>query len=220
MNTPSEKIRLAVVLALVLLFAGASFATNGTLSGDGSKANPYQISDAKDLVAFAKKVNGGETTAWAKLTKNICLNACGEGESVLKANGNLNGTGSNFTEWTRIGTVDNPYKGTFNGNGYTVRGLYFNSSSINYVGFFGYVGSDGSVTNVGVEDSYFKGNLYVGGIVGYSNSGSVSKVYNMGTVSGTDDVGGVAGRNTGAISNVYNGGVCWWWKSRRRRSWI
>ena len=165
----------------------------------------YEISSANELSKFAKIVNGGQTSVKGKLTANIVVN-----KNVLKADGSLSDNSANFTQWTPIGTFENPFVGTFDGAGYTISGLYFNDTSASYVGFFGRVGSNnlgskGKVMNVGVEDSYFMGEKLVGGVVGY-NTGSVSKVYNTGSVNGTELVGGVVGLNIAEISDVYNTG--------------
>jgi hypothetical protein len=55
------------------------------------------------------------------------------------------------------------YSGTFDGNNKTVSGLYFNGNS-SYIGLFGSSEIDGNIKNVGVVDSYFKGNDFVGGV--------------------------------------------------------
>ncbi len=48
----------------------------------------------------------------------------------------------------------------------------------------------------------------VGGVVGFSDEGTIINSYNTGAVSGNEDVGGVAGWNRGTtISNLYNTGT-------------
>ena len=231
--------RLTHALPFVLAFAGTSFATEGDLGGasyDGSEAKPYQISDAADLKAFAEKVNKGkEYGANAVLTGNISMNACGEGESVINDEGALNGDGTNFTQWTPIGTEQKPFNGTFDGKGFAISGLFFNNE-VDYVGLFGHISNSGVVQNVGVVDSYFDGANNVGGVVGYCDGcevtnvhisesvvkgtqevggvvgycdyhSSVNNSYNAGTVSGSSHVGGVVGYNyNGSVSECYNAG--------------
>ena len=195
-----------------LLFSNLSFAVDVdpcaswpvTLEEDADGF--YEIGSADALYKFACMVNNGATNISGKLTADICMNACKEGESVLKANGTLSDNASNFTQWTPIGTSEKPYTGTFDGNGYTIRGLYFNDESTEYVGLFGYIDESAKVQNVGVVDSYFKGCQYVGGVVGYNFNGTVSNSYNTGSVSGETFVGGVVGKNEGSVSNVYNTG--------------
>ena len=164
--------------------------------GDGA----YEISNANELYAFAAAVNGGNTAINGELTANITVNT-----GVL-VDGELANDTSDFREWTPIGNSNNKYTGTFNGNDRTVSGLYFNNSSTKYVGLFGYV-SGGTVQKVGVVDSYFKGDDYVGGVVGNNNGGTVTDCYNTGTISGSYYVGGVAGHNINTVTDCYNTGT-------------
>ena len=179
----------------------------------------YVISSAEDLYCFADSVNGGKNSINAVLTADIVVN-----ENVLKANGTLNGKPT--YSWTPIGTSSKNYKGTFDGNGHTVSGLYFsNATNSNYpaggtnVGLIGYA-YGATIKNVGVVDSYLYGYQYVGGICGYDYFGTQTNCYNTGTVSGySARVGGICGYdyfgtqtncyNTGTVSSSeYVGGIC------------
>ena len=159
----------------------------------------YQIGNAGQLYWFAQQVNDGQTSINGKLTANIVVN-----ENVLKEDGTLN-KGS-FRAWTPIGNGSQEYAGTFDGDGKTVSGLYFNNSSTLYVGLFGCV-NGGTVKNVGVIDAYISGRSPAGGVVGYNYGGTVSNCYNTGTASGINEVGGVVGCNTGTVSGCYNTGT-------------
>ena len=179
-----------------------------TLS-DGDKDGFYDIKDADDLYAFAAAVNGGKNDINGELTANITVNS-----SVLDANGDLNGTGAGFRVWTAIGNdEDVAYKGTFNGNGKTISGLYFNYSSGRYVGLFGYAVKNADETNeiknVGLVDSYFYGGAFIGGIVGH-NETTVSNCYSESTITGTyEGVGGIVGYNEegAVVTDCYNTGI-------------
>ena len=103
------------------------------------------------------------------------------------------------------------FTGTFDGQGKTISNLFINRGSTNNVGLFGYVGSGGSVKNVGLKDPVVTGNVYVGGLVGNS-IGPISACYvSGGTVTGTGNdgyVGGLVGNNNfGTISASYVSGV-------------
>ena len=165
------------------------------------KDGVYQISNAGQLYWFAKKVNGGDNAINGKLTKNIVIN-----ENVLNADGTLNGTPSR--EWTPIGNTSRKYIGTFDGDGYTISGLYINNSEKLHVGLFGFVW-DGTVQNTGVLDSYFCAKKFVGGVAGYVYNSIFSNNYNAGTISGSSYVGGVAGHliYDTIASNCYNTGI-------------
>ena len=168
------------VLPYFAVTASAAQITPSTPNKDGNGV--YQIGSAEELYGFAQLVNGGNTTASAVLTKDIVVNT-----GVLKADGTLN-TGT-FTDWTPIGNNSNKYTGTFDGQGHTISGLYFNDSITDYVGLFGFLES-GEIKNVGVIDSYFNGHWRVGGVCG-CNRGTITGCYNAGTVSGSGYVGGV-----------------------------
>ena len=65
-------------------------------------------------------------------------------------------------------------------------------------------------SNVGVEDSYFKGNACVGGVCGWNSGGTITNCYHTGAVSATGEyayVGGVCGENYGTITNCYHTGA-------------
>ena len=166
-------------------------------SGDGTSANPYQISTAAQLYWFAGLVNGTltdgtrqKTNANAVLTADITVNT-----EVLDSDGNPN-NGSGFETWTPIGKDPKTYTGIFDGQGHTISGLYFNNSNTDYVGLFGC--NSGTIKNVGVVDSYFKGLNNVGGVCGDNTEGKITGCYNSGTVSGSQfsqNVGGVCGYN-------------------------
>lgn len=182
--------------------------TPTTPKGDG-KTEPYQISTAAELYWFAGLVNGTlpdggkeNLSANAILTANIIVNA-----GVLDANKNLVSK-SYFIEWQPIGTRWSPYTGTFDGQGYTISGLYFNNPHSSYVGLFGCIGANGKISNVGVLDSYFQFSALGGGVCGV-NYGTVRDCKNTGSVRGLATIGGVCGLNEkgGIIENSFNEGT-------------
>ena len=189
--------------------------------GDGTQNNPYQISNSSQLFWFANQVNNkyGQASINAVLTEDIVVNDNLLDSLKFDEYGKVTNE-ADFKKWTPIGNSSREYQGTFDGQNHTISGLYFNDDSIDYVGLFGYNVS-GTIKNVGVIDSYFKGKNYVGGICGSMNYGRIENCYNTGTVSGSSDVGGVCGYNylkckitnsynAGSVSgsNRYAGGVC------------
>ena len=126
---------------------------------------------------------------------------------VLDANKNLVSK-SDLTEWEPIGARWSPYTGTFDGQGYTISGLYFNNPHSSYVGLFGCIGANGKISNVGVLDSYFQFSTLGGGVCGV-NYGTVRDCRNTGSVRGFGSIGGVCGFNEkgGIIENSFNEGT-------------
>lgn len=154
----------------------------------------YEIGSADELFAFAYAVNGGNTAINGELTADIAVNDSIETNS------------RGIRKWTPIGNRLIHYTGTFNGNGNTISGVYFNNSRESYVGLFGYIGTGGAVNGTGVENSYFGCKSYAGGIAGY-NYGTISDCYNTGELNISDrGVGGIVGNNYGTIENSYNTG--------------
>ena len=147
---------------------------------------------------------GGEKnlSANAILTANIIVNT-----GVLDANKNLVSK-SDLTEWKPIGARWSSYTGTFDGQGYTISGLYFNNPTSSYVGLFGSIGANGKISNVGVLDSYFQFSTLGGGVCGV-NYGTVRDCKNTGSVRGLAAIGGVCGLNEkgGIIENSFNEGT-------------
>lgn len=176
--------------------------------GDGA-GTPYKIGTAEELYWFAGLVNGTlpgvkkDLSANAILTDDIIVNT-----GVLDPNKDLV-SGNDFIEWIPIGkssSDDDAYTGTFDGNGHTISGLYFNKSNSWYVGLFGCIGAEGKISNVGVSDSYFQSSNcpYIGGVCGYNYGGTIKSCYNTASVSGQYSVGGVCGDNyEGPITNCY-----------------
>ena len=152
---------------------------------------------------FSDGLGGGKNlSANAILTANIIVNT-----GVLDANKNLVSK-SDLTEWKPIGARWSSYTGTFDGQGYTISGLYFNNPTSSYVGLFGSIGANGKISNVGVLDSYFQFSELGGGVCGV-NYGTVRDCKNTGSVRGLAAIGGVCGLNEkgGIIENSFNEGT-------------
>ncbi|MDI9338112.1 MAG: T9SS type A sorting domain-containing protein [Alphaproteobacteria bacterium] len=109
------------------------------------------------------------------------------------------------TSFTPIGTASNPFKGLFNGNGYSINKLKINLPTTNNVGMFGYV--DGAyIVNLNLRNIDITGNTIVGGIVGFSNTIGllINNVSTTGIVKGNGTVGGVVGSVINSlITNSY-----------------
>ena len=180
------------------------------IDNDGTNDNVYEIYNAGQLYWFAALVNGdtgfegvtkADGTANARLMNDIIVNA-----NVLNGQGELN-AGTSYTVWTPIGNSSSDFRGIFDGAGHSVSGLYINDTETGFVGFFAY--SRGTIKNVGVVDSYIKGNEHVAGVCAYNMYGTISNCYNEGTVCGGGNyVGGVCSESYGGtVTNCYNAGA-------------
>ena len=188
-----------------------SYNENGFCENDDTHYQPanyneeiekYEISNAGQLYWFAEQVNSGNASVNAVLTTDIVVN---EGNLAT-----YDGTSPNtWMTWTPIGnaTSRRVYSGTFDGQGHTISGLYVNSNE-DCIGLFGAVMSGGSIKNIGVINSYFKGNDLVGGIAGTVNESSfVQNCYSINTISGNDYIGGICGMfgsNNTSVKKCYS----------------
>lgn len=171
----------------------------------------YEIGNAGQLFWFASIVNGDRThadfdsqngAANAVLVKDIVVN---DGDMSKLASTQSD----SLRKWNPIGTYDNSYTGKFDGQGYTISGIYFNDSNSDNVGLFGYTRGGADIYNVGVINSYFKGKNCVGGILGRNNNSGVNvqRCFSDATVIGNEGVGGIEGSTYGGkIINCYNAG--------------
>lgn len=141
------------------------------------------------------------------------------------------------SNWIPIITDSAPYTGTIDGGGKTLTGMVINSTGNNqgFVGYLGEGGkvqnltfNDAQVTgenytaivvgqmnkNTTVENchttatSSVKGaTMQLGGLVGYSKNGIITRCSNAAQVEGSVDIGGIVGRNLGIVSACINSGA-------------
>lgn len=196
--------------------------------GDGTSGNPFQITNIGELYWFAAFVNGTASypdgvTVERKEACAIVMNDITVNPELLTEDGELNGT-SGFAQWTPIAPA-NGYKGSFDGQDYTISGIYYNPGidtafySTYYAGFFGcYIDDGGIVRNLTLKDTYIgapreKSTYDAGGIAGMvASGGTVENCHFDGTVTaddtnGTYTIGGIAGRNQGVIRNCTTKGL-------------
>ncbi|MHC4216096.1 MAG: GLUG motif-containing protein, partial [Planctomycetota bacterium] len=155
-------------------------------AGSGTQADPYRISTHQQLNIIGTKV--------ADLDKYFILINDIDLESYPG------------TEFNIIGNSTNNFTGVFDGNGHTISNFSYTSTGRDYIGVFGYVGSDGEITDLGIVDANIdaaSGN-YVGTLVGENDGGDITSCYATGAVNGDVDVGGLVGRNGwGDITSCY-----------------
>ena len=69
------------------------------------------------------------------------------------------------TIWTPIGTSANPFKGTYNGNGKSIKGLNIVDTATTPSGFFGF--ARGTISNVNIVSPTIYGSHYAGAVVAH-----------------------------------------------------
>jgi hypothetical protein len=102
-----------------------------------------------------------------------------------------------------------PFAGSFDGQSYTIDGLFINRPLTESIGLFGYTSGASMITNVGLTNVNITGDFHVGALVGY-NDGDVSKSFSTGEVYGSElsgdghNIGGLVGRNENVINDSYS----------------
>lgn len=171
--------------------------------GSGTGSSPFQISTAEELRWFANYINEDEnnTQACAILTANIDLNP----GFIFTTRGYI-GTGipekwrpiGNYYKYWRFDKIleyKNMYSGTFDGNGYTISGLYINNEieAIENQGLFGALDKDGIIKNIKLKNGYIYNSLIqgiaVGGICGFNHEGEIVEC-NVDISIKTDEING------------------------------
>ena len=146
-----------------------------SLLGSGTSDDPYQIYSEQDL--YQVSLN---PTAHYRLENDINITS---------------------TKQYMLGSYENRFQGTFDGNKKTISG--FNISGSKYPGLFGYA-SNATIKDLTIKDFNVNGSLNVGALTGLSGSGTNIKGINTQNinVNGYDSIGIIAGYNNGNITSV------------------
>ena len=195
--------------------------SSGFEKGSGTQNDPYVISNPAQLAFFRDSVNSGNDYDG----KFIMLS-----QSIKICEFDVEAPDENTVLWVGIGTDANPFRGTFNGNGNAVCGLYgdglfgvISGNIQNVIIANSYVTSGGAVVGSAVKnydlaehypfiygccviDSTVNG---IGGVIGYAGGYKVENCINSATVKGNSEwVGGVVGEFAlGTMTNCFNLGV-------------
>ena len=179
----------------------------GFTDGNGTEADPYIISTARQLAGLSYLASTGGTTTY----------------KYYKLGGDIDLLDH---YWTPIGISDTYYfNGSFDGDGYVISGMVVDSQGLRYAGLFGIIkdetGETLKISNLGIENSEINvtdsSYAYAGGLVGRFNAFSspssltITNSYNTGSVNATGSsasAGGLVGDAPSSltITNSYNAG--------------
>tara|TARA_R110002126_G_scaffold19816_1_gene74234 strand:+ start:595 stop:2094 length:1500 start_codon:yes stop_codon:yes gene_type:complete len=189
-------------------------------NGDGSLQNPFQIETAGNLFYLSQQVNDT-----LKETPNDYY------YKYFRVVNDINLASKPFQS---IGGLKNNYefKGHLDGNNKIISNLYINTPNARYTGLFGKTNANTTFKNIilsnvsiigGDKDTggivgnshsplidnckvegTITGGRYVGGIIGYANTGETRIISNCmfeGNIVGTENVGGIAGYTRAGYMN-------------------
>ena len=190
-----------------------------------SSGTTFNLSTQEELAGLAALVNAGNDFSGKaiKLNNDIALNADNlytsadvyfQDGSTAEYSGTFSvpTVSTSAVIWTPAGINSHPFRGTFDGDGHTISGLYTTAAN-SYQGLFGALGVGSCVKNVTVS-GVVTGKQYVGGIAGYASGATIDNAVNNAVIyasggaspggsgtSGAGHVGGILGMGTGTSSN-------------------
>ncbi len=178
---------LALVPVLVLMLSACA--------DDGDNANAvddtvgyrivdgvWEIYNKYGLISFRDNVTtDGNDNISAKLVSDINLE------------------GSEDNQWVPIGNHSNQYAGTFDGDNYTISGLYINDSTAGYQGLFGVANVNATIKNLLVKDVEITANDGASAIVAVSSADIINVYVDNVTIVALNFVGAIVGYNQGNI---------------------
>lgn len=159
-------------------------------TGDGSKENPYIIANGEELAYFASQL---QTTNYEgkyfKLSNNIVLNEGifsynkTEGIKYTKDNIESNLENSLINEFQHL----NKFKGTFDGDYYTIFGLYIDEALDDGQNAL-FTNLEGNVKNLYIENSIIYGGKITAGVASKTNEATLSNILYDGYVISDEEI--------------------------------
>ena len=197
-----KRIKKFAALILMVSFAMNAQAQFGG-SGSGTESDPYLITNEDELFDVRN-----DLSAHYKLMADLDLTEWIAEESPKDG-------------WNPIGNSTTPFRGVFDGNYHTIKGLFINRPNISNVGLFGYI-YEATIVNTAIINPIIKGNSNVGAFVGlirlvnendgYHPTNCKNYVNNNvvigGKVIGNNNVGGIIGGNSW-VDNYFTHGTCY-----------
>lgn len=191
----SKAIFVIIFGLLIQLFSQTAIAPS---AGDGSEGNPYQIASLENLYWIAHYYEN-----WDKhYIQTADIDA-----SVTSTWGYLYGEDI-YLGWSPIGNNFGQFIGSYDGQGYIIKGIYINRpwpDGNRYIGLFGWV-KGAIISNIGLTNTNITGYELVGSLVGLNDSASsIINCFSSGYVNGKY-CGGLVGinDNSSSIVNSYS----------------
>ena len=140
-----------------------------------------EIWDKEDMILLRQRVNEGKVLA----------------STTIKVMDNIDLECTQEDKWEAIGSTENPFLGTFEGNNHSLKGLYMEGTEVTQ-GLFSY--NSGTIKNIKIENGYVKSSNVDTGMVAGVNAGRIENVTTSGEIVAERNTGGITGRNlAGAV---------------------
>lgn len=142
---------------------------------------------------------------WVEDVKQLqAINTNLNGNYALR--NSIDATSTEQNGFISIGSVNDAFKGKFDGIDYNIFGLTIKNGGEN-TGLFGYT-NNATISNVTLVGGSITGSNNVGAIVGNANNTTLTNVVNSAAVSGDSNVGGIVGRATNTtVEDAINTGT-------------
>lgn len=169
----------------LIVFLGACFYAQAQFSGigNGTVANPYQITNATQLSEMRNYLGTAGVDKHFQLMNDIDLSG-----SIPEASQGWEPIGNNPDE-------SDAFTGFFHGSNFTIKNLWINRTASNFIGLFGYV-KNGGIDHLSIELDVTKGingGENVGIFAGVIDGGAITDCQAKGKITATGYIGGLVG---------------------------
>ena len=180
------------IIVLLLMFVSTKAQFSGT--GNGTEASPYLIANAIQLDEMRNYVGSENSDKHFSISNDIDLTA-------------LIATKYPNEGWEPIGSDENAFYGSLEGNGFKITNLWISRPESNYVGLFSNT-TDAVINNLNIQlaTNGIVGQDYVGILAGSANGGTINNVKVIGIVTAYNYVGGLIGESSSPVSNCQSSG--------------
>ncbi len=179
------------IISLLISAATVWGQTATAPAGSGTQADPYQIATLDNLYWVTQ--NSSSWGSYFIQTANIDASSSSTWDG-----------GQGFLP---IGSLSSNFTGNYNGQNYTINGLFINRTYKQDIGFFGVV-NNATISNVGLNNVDITADYQVGALVGtIQGTTTISNCYSTGSVTAPWTVGGLLGAvlsGSATISNSYS----------------
>ncbi len=160
--------------------------------GSGTESDPFIVKTTTDLKEMSRLLSEGYDFSGF----------------YLRMKNDIEFDNSKNNNYTAAGNENTKFNGSFDGRGYTVKGINIYTSK-SYQGLFGYIGDKGVVKNVTVDNASITGGSYTGTIAG-RNMGTIENCHagsevSIKAISSNTYYGGIAGYTKGDVSGCTSG---------------